>query len=344
MADDEPRTPATGDFSGIFIGIAIGSILPMVLWHYSQRRQTPPPKKPHSETTANSSKRNYTQEDREPALRDQRHERMARDLRREMSDGPRKVPLKDLRREISDAPPQKAGSAAAPTTSSRRTIEPGAVFAEYPYLYRLARASESAGQGLTVGLQARQAASQPVMERSTSAVYKGLPEMDRHFMHLSTADQVAGTASRYFAGVSDLLLLKWKTERIEDSGLFVRFEDAAPAAGVAPRNGAFPHVCKPLQRDMLLEHRMTCVAMFLSMARLSHACDTDHCVCLYCACSRARADKPAEFKADNRPPSLSYWCLAACYPLALRDGKHVFPPEAFEAVAAEEELLALPGE
>lgn len=52
-----------------------------------------------------------------------------------------------------------------------------------------------------------------------------------------------------------------------------------------------------------------------------------------------RADKPPQFKVDRRPPELSYWCLAAVYSIPMRDGEHVFPPEAFQSVAAEDARL-----
>lgn len=59
------------------------------------------------------------------------------------------------------------------------------------------------------------------------------------YIHLSTADQVMGTAEKHFAGISDLVL--------------VAFEADAMGAGLkweASRGGAlFPHLYRPLRID-----------------------------------------------------------------------------------------------
>lgn len=59
------------------------------------------------------------------------------------------------------------------------------------------------------------------------------------FIHFSTAEQVAETAARHYAGVSDLLLLAVSTDRLGD---LLRWEPS--------RGGAlFPHLYGPMPLD-----------------------------------------------------------------------------------------------
>ena len=69
------------------------------------------------------------------------------------------------------------------------------------------------------------------------------------FIHCSTADQVAATAKRWYAGVADLVLLRIDTEQL-----------AAELKYEAPRNGGperqherFPHLYGALNLDAVVE-------------------------------------------------------------------------------------------
>jgi uncharacterized protein (DUF952 family) len=74
------------------------------------------------------------------------------------------------------------------------------------------------------------------------SAYEGVKGLDDKFIHLSTAEQVVGTAAAYFAGKTDVVLLRFSKETMEEEAdLKIRWEDAAPAEGVAKRDGAFPH-------------------------------------------------------------------------------------------------------
>ncbi|MGY6632829.1 MAG: DUF952 domain-containing protein [Alkalilacustris sp.] len=59
------------------------------------------------------------------------------------------------------------------------------------------------------------------------------------YIHLSTAAQVAETAARHFAGVSDLVLVALDSTRL---GAALRWE---PSRG----GQLFPHLYRPLRRD-----------------------------------------------------------------------------------------------
>ena len=128
------------------------------------------------------------------------------------------------------------------------------------YLYRLARASEPTRTGLkgvkaegftTVGVEAKEMAKRAMMFRLSDGGYYGIAGLDDKCIHLSTADQVVSTANLYFKGVDDLLLLKFKTDLVEkDEKTELRWEEALPPPGVAPRPGvAFPHVY-PVERGI----------------------------------------------------------------------------------------------
>ena len=58
------------------------------------------------------------------------------------------------------------------------------------------------------------------------------------FVHMSTADQVAGTRSRHFAGVPGLVLLTLEADAF---GAALRWE---PSRGGA----VFPHLYRPIER------------------------------------------------------------------------------------------------
>ncbi len=97
-------------------------------------------------------------------------------------------------------------------------------------LYRLCRTAELAGLEL----------DDPA---ARTGAYAGVAGLDDSCVHLSTSDQVRKTASLYFRGAEDLVLLRFSAARIgETPGLELRFEDAAPPPGVAARPGAFPHL------------------------------------------------------------------------------------------------------
>ena len=77
--------------------------------------------------------------------------------------------------------------------------------------------------------------------------YFGNPEaLDSKCLHLSTADQVPGTCKLYFKGVDDLILLKFSRAEIEkDESIELKWEEAQPKPGMAPRKGDFPHIYSP---------------------------------------------------------------------------------------------------
>jgi uncharacterized protein (DUF952 family) len=75
-----------------------------------------------------------------------------------------------------------------------------------------------------------------------TTAYKGVPGLDDGFIHLSTAEQVVGTAELYFKGKADLMLLSFSTEAmVEEADLKIRWEDAQPPPDGVARAGAFPH-------------------------------------------------------------------------------------------------------
>ena len=123
------------------------------------------------------------------------------------------------------------------------------------YLYRLARASEPTRSGRkgdkkeqrsnqdTVGFEAQDMASRPLILRPSDGGYYGVSGLDDQCLHLSTAAQVTETAKLYFKGVEDLILLKFSTEMIEkDENVILRWEESLPQPGAAARSDAFPHV------------------------------------------------------------------------------------------------------
>jgi uncharacterized protein (DUF952 family) len=59
---------------------------------------------------------------------------------------------------------------------------------------------------------------------------------DEGFIHASTAEQVQGTASRFYRGVDEpLVMLLLDTERLESVGVPVHFDEVAPGV-------LFPHL------------------------------------------------------------------------------------------------------
>mmetsp|Transcript_17016 Transcript_17016/g.43710 ORF Transcript_17016/g.43710 Transcript_17016/m.43710 type:complete len:179 (+) Transcript_17016:87-623(+) len=96
-------------------------------------------------------------------------------------------------------------------------------------LYRLALAAEVPDDAWASRLQ-------------WTTAYKGVPGLDDQFLHLSTAEQVVSTAALYFGGKTDVILLSFSVESMEEADLQIRWEDAAPPPGSTTRGGAFPHV------------------------------------------------------------------------------------------------------
>ena len=191
------------------------------------------------------------------------------------------------------------------------------------YAYRLVRASERArgpngaelsdGEHGTVGWQASRAMATTSDERE--GAYRGVPGMDEGFIHLSAANQVRKTAALYFQGVEDLLLLKFDKERLDQSGISLRYEEAAPPAGTQARR-ARPRACP--------------------RAPAHHRCSGHHTpkhgAMHSTASSQPRAGAFPHAYAGGRPDlSLDYSTLADVVPLTLNvEGSHVFPPRAFE--------------
>ena len=77
---------------------------------------------------------------------------------------------------------------------------------------------------------------------------------------------MATTASLYFKGADDLLLLKWRRATLESAGVEVRFEEAAPPGGTAVRAGAFPHAYAGSRRRAELPY--TCLAACYELPRV----------------------------------------------------------------------------
>lgn len=65
------------------------------------------------------------------------------------------------------------------------------------------------------------------------------------FIHCSTAEQLAGTANRLFAGRTDLVVIFIDSERL---GAVLRYEAVAD-----PPGAAFPHVFGPIELDAVFE-------------------------------------------------------------------------------------------
>ncbi|MGH7089716.1 MAG: DUF952 domain-containing protein [Stellaceae bacterium] len=80
-------------------------------------------------------------------------------------------------------------------------------------------------------------------EAEPAGAFIGTP-LDRAdgFIHFSTADQLAETAARHFAGIADLVLIAADAARL---GALLRWERS--------RGGAlFPHLYGPLARDAVI--------------------------------------------------------------------------------------------
>ena len=102
-------------------------------------------------------------------------------------------------------------------------------------VFRLVRGSEASATGTVL---------QDLSDEATRGAkfYRGVPGLDKDYLHCSSADQVEGTVARYFVGVEDLLLCKFSVAGLTSVGADVRWEEAAPPDGSAPRAGDFPHV------------------------------------------------------------------------------------------------------
>ena len=77
-----------------------------------------------------------------------------------------------------------------------------------------------------------------------SGVFAGSPDDLRDgYIHISTPDQVAGTAAKWFAGEIGLVALTLNADALGDA---LRWEPA--------RGGVlFPHLYRPLRRDEVIE-------------------------------------------------------------------------------------------
>jgi uncharacterized protein (DUF952 family) len=75
--------------------------------------------------------------------------------------------------------------------------------------------------------------------------YESASLQSEGFIHCSTADQVLETASRFFRGRRDLVLLAIDVKRV---AVPVRFEKPVNADD-ARRHELFPHIYGPLNRD-----------------------------------------------------------------------------------------------
>ena len=121
------------------------------------------------------------------------------------------------------------------------------------HLYRLARQSEPA-RCISSGRTMREMVIEAQLSGCSSGGdrfnwsmdllrgYRGVVGLDSKCIHLSTAEQVPGTAAHYFGDEEGLLLLTFSTAKLERDGGLVRFEEAQPPAGARPRPGGFPHV------------------------------------------------------------------------------------------------------
>jgi uncharacterized protein (DUF952 family) len=80
-------------------------------------------------------------------------------------------------------------------------------------------------------------------EAERTRVFDGAPvDLQDGYIHFSTGEQVTETARRYFAGLSDLVLIAVDADRL---GPALRWERS--------RGGAlFPHLYGPLQLDAVL--------------------------------------------------------------------------------------------
>ena len=68
-----------------------------------------------------------------------------------------------------------------------------------------------------------------------TTAFSGVAGLDDNFLHLSSAEQLPGTAEAHFAGKSDVMLLKFSVESMcEEADLEVRWEDVDGTK--------FPHV------------------------------------------------------------------------------------------------------
>jgi uncharacterized protein (DUF952 family) len=83
-------------------------------------------------------------------------------------------------------------------------------------------------------------------EAEAKGLFEGAPvDLADGFIHFSTAEQVAETAAKHFAGLSDLLLVSVEGDALGDA---LRWE--------ASRGGAlFPHLYGPLSPSSVLRVR-----------------------------------------------------------------------------------------
>ncbi|SOD97119.1 DUF952 domain-containing protein [Spirosoma fluviale] len=79
-------------------------------------------------------------------------------------------------------------------------------------------------------------------QQESTSTYEAPSLQTEGFIHLSTKEQVAGTLSRYYQNVPDLLLLHVDTSKLTSE---LKYE-------LATNNEAFPHLYGPLNKDAVV--------------------------------------------------------------------------------------------
>jgi uncharacterized protein (DUF952 family) len=94
-----------------------------------------------------------------------------------------------------------------------------------------------------IALAADWAAAEAAGEYRVSSLGTTIDE--EGFIHASTPEQVQGTASRFYAGVGEpLVMLELDTDRLEAGGVPVRFDEVAPGV-------RFPHLYAALPTSLV---------------------------------------------------------------------------------------------
>ena len=79
-------------------------------------------------------------------------------------------------------------------------------------------------------------------KQESKSTYEASSLQAEGFIHLSIKEQVAGTLSRYYQNVPDLLLLHVDTDKLTSA---LKFE-------IATNNEAFPHLYGPLNKEAVV--------------------------------------------------------------------------------------------